>query len=65
MPCMMCCWIKRLGLTIHGTIIDTMVVAALVNENRFRYDLNSVAKEYTGKWVKMNQLCKKLLKNGV
>ena len=41
-------WIKRLGLTIHGTIIDTMVVAALVNENRFRFDLNSVAKEYTG-----------------
>ena len=41
-------WIKRLGLTIHGTIIDTMVVTALVNENRFRFDLNSVAKEYTG-----------------
>ena len=41
-------WIKRLGLTIHGTITDTMVVTALVNENRFRFDLNSVAKEYTG-----------------
>ena len=41
-------WIKRLGLTIHGTIVDTMVVTALVNENRFRFDLNSVAKEYTG-----------------
>ena len=41
-------WIKRLGLTIHGTIIDTMVVTAIVNENRFRFDLNSVAKEYTG-----------------
>ena len=42
------CWIKRLGLTVHGTIIDTMIVASLVNENKFRYDLNSVAKEYTG-----------------
>ena len=42
------CWIKRLGLTIHGTIIDTMIVASLVNENKFKYDLNSVAKEYTG-----------------
>ena len=41
-------WIKRLGLTIHGTIVDTMVATALVNENRFRFDLNSVAKEYTG-----------------
>ena len=41
-------WIRRLGLTVHGTIVDTMTVASLVNENRFRYDLNSVAKEYTG-----------------
>ena len=41
-------WIRRLGLTVHGTIIDTMIVASLVNENKFRYDLNSVAKEYTG-----------------
>jgi len=42
------CWIKRLGLTLHGTIIDTMIVASLINENKFKYDLNSVAKEYTG-----------------
>ena len=42
------CWIKRLGLTLHGTIMDTMIVASLVNENKFKYDLNSVAKEYTG-----------------
>ena len=42
------CWIKRLGLTLHGTIVDTMIMASLVNENKFRYDLNSVAKEYTG-----------------
>ena len=42
------CWIRRLGLTVHGTIIDTMVMATLVNENRFRYDLSSVAKEYVG-----------------
>jgi len=41
-------WIRRLGLTIHGTIIDTMIMASLVNENKFKYDLNSVAKEYTG-----------------
>jgi DNA polymerase I-like protein with 3'-5' exonuclease and polymerase domains len=42
------CWIKRLGLTLHGTIVDTMIMASLVNENKFKYDLNSVAKEYTG-----------------
>jgi DNA polymerase I-like protein with 3'-5' exonuclease and polymerase domains len=41
-------WIRRLGLTVHGTIVDTMVAAALVNENRRRFDLNTVAREYTG-----------------
>ena len=42
------CWIHRLGLTVHGKIIDTMIMASIVNENRFRYDLNSVAQDYTG-----------------
>ena len=42
------CWIHRLGLTVHGTVIDTMIMTSLVNENRFRYDLNSVSQDYTG-----------------
>ena len=42
------CWIHRLGLTVYGTIVDTMIMTSLVNENRFRYDLNSVANDYTG-----------------
>jgi DNA polymerase I-like protein with 3'-5' exonuclease and polymerase domains len=42
------CWIHRLGLTVHGTVVDTMVMTSLVDENRFRYDLNSVAQFYTG-----------------
>ena len=41
-------WIYRLGLTVHGTVVDTMVIASLVDENRFRYDLNSVATDYVG-----------------
>ena len=41
-------WIHRLGLPVHGTVVDTMVVASLVDENRFRYDLNSVANDYVG-----------------
>ena len=43
------CWIRHLGLMIHGRIIDTMIACALVDENRFRYDLNSVAKEFIGR----------------
>jgi len=42
------CWIHRLGLTVHGTVVDTMIMTSLVDENRFRYDLNSVAQHYTG-----------------
>ena len=34
MPCMMCVWIKQLGLETNGRIIDTMIVTALLNENR-------------------------------
>ena len=41
-------WIHRLGLMVHGTVVDTMVIASLVDENRFRYDLNSVATDYVG-----------------
>ena len=42
------CWIHRLGFKVHGTIVDTMIMTSLVDENRFRYDLNSVAQHYTG-----------------
>ena len=41
-------WLRRLGLTVHGTIIDTMIMSSIVDENRFRYDLNSVSFDYTG-----------------
>ena len=42
------CWIHRLGFKVQGTIVDTMIMTSLVDENRFRYDLNSVAQHYTG-----------------
>ena len=42
------CWIQSLGLTISGKIVDTMIATSLVDENRWKYDLNSVAKEFTG-----------------
>ena len=43
------CWIRALGLSISGKIIDTMIASALVDENQMRYDLNNCAKRYTGK----------------
>ena len=41
-------WIRSLGFKINGQIIDTMIAASLVNENRLRYNLDSLAKEYVG-----------------
>ena len=42
------CWLKSMGLHVNGIIIDTMIATSLIDENRMRYDLNSVAKQYTG-----------------
>ena len=42
------CWLRSEGFTIKGRIIDTMIGAALVDENQLRYDLNSCARRYLG-----------------
>ena len=42
------CWIRSLGLKINGKIIDTMIAAAVVDENQMRYDLNNCSKRYIG-----------------
>jgi len=42
-------WIKRMGFTVNGRIIDTMLVASLLDENRFSYSLNALAYEHLGK----------------
>jgi DNA polymerase I-like protein with 3'-5' exonuclease and polymerase domains len=42
------CWLRRLGLKINGDIVCTMIAAAVTDENRFRYDLNSLAWHYLG-----------------
>ena len=42
------CWIRKLGLKINGLIVDTMIAASLIDENRFRYDLNTLSWDYLG-----------------
>ena len=43
------CWLRAAGIQIKGEIIDTMVMASLIDENRLWYSLNSVAFDYLGK----------------
>ena len=42
------CWIRAMGIKINGNIYDTMIAASLVDENRMRYDLNSLGRQYIG-----------------
>ena len=42
------CFIRAAGLKINGTIVDTMIAGSLVDENRFRYDLGSLGRDYIG-----------------
>jgi|TARA_B110000977_G_scaffold18603_1_gene22423 DNA polymerase I-like protein with 3'-5' exonuclease and polymerase domains len=55
------CWIRAMGIKINGQIIDTMIAASLVNENRFRFDLNSLGWDYCGQGkneAELNQVAK-------
>ena len=42
------CWIRNLGIKINGKIVDTMIAASLIDENRFAYSLNALSWEYLG-----------------
>ena len=42
------CWLRAYGIQINGVIIDTMVMASLIDENRLWYSLNSVSFDYLG-----------------
>ena len=41
-------WLEASGITVHGPIIDTMIAAALIDENRFSYSLNALSVDYLG-----------------
>lgn len=42
-------WIKQMGFTINGRVIDTMLIASLLDENRFSYSLNALSYDYLNK----------------
>ena len=43
------CWIKAYGIKINGHIMDTMLMASLIDENRLWYTLNSISYDYLRK----------------
>jgi DNA polymerase I-like protein with 3'-5' exonuclease and polymerase domains len=42
------CWLRAAGIRINGHIVDTMVMASLIDENRLSYTLNSISFEFLG-----------------
>ena len=41
------CWIRAVtGKMIKGRIVDTMIAASVIDENRFRYSLDALSKDY-------------------
>jgi DNA polymerase I-like protein with 3'-5' exonuclease and polymerase domains len=41
-------WLEAEGFKVNGPIIDTMIAAALIDENRFSYSLNALSIDYLG-----------------
>jgi DNA polymerase I-like protein with 3'-5' exonuclease and polymerase domains len=41
-----CGWLRASGFTVNGRIVDTMLAAPLIDENRFNYSLNSLGFDY-------------------
>jgi DNA polymerase I-like protein with 3'-5' exonuclease and polymerase domains len=42
------CWLRSSGITPPAKIVDTMIAASLVNENRWSFRLDALAREYAG-----------------
>ena len=41
-------WLRAEGIEVQGPIYDTMIAAPLIDENRFSYALDPLAKQYIG-----------------
>ena len=42
-------WLRQMGVTVNGPIIDTMLMGSLLDENRFSFSLNALSYDYLGK----------------
>jgi DNA polymerase-1 len=49
-------WLSVLGIEVKGRVHDTMVAAALIDENRYSYTLNSIVHEYLGEFKNEQKL---------
>ena len=58
-------WIRSMGWEVKGPIIDTMVTAALIDENRRSYSLNSLSIEMLGEMKSETELKEEAAQRGL
>ena len=58
-------WLKTEGLEVKGNILDTMIAAPLLDENRFSYSLDALGKTYLGKRKQEDDLRRTAAQHGV
>jgi len=58
------CWIRAAtGMMVKGPIFDTMIAASVIDENRMRYSLDSLAKDYLNESKYKSDLAEKALED--
>lgn len=58
-------WLLSEGIEVKGDILDTMVAAPLLDENRFSYSLNALGSTYLGEKKKEEELRRAANQHGV
>jgi len=58
-------WLLTEGIEVKGTILDTMIAAPLLDENRFSYSLNALGATYLGQRKAEDELRRAAHQHGV
>lgn len=58
-------WLEATGIKVNGPVVDTMVAAALIDESRYSFALNNLAKEYIGEMKAETDLIEAAKDHGV
>jgi DNA polymerase I-like protein with 3'-5' exonuclease and polymerase domains len=58
------CWIRAVtGKMVKGRVVDTMIAASVIDENKFKYSLDALSKEYLNDGKYKYDLQEKVLKD--
>ena len=57
-------WLRSMGVTVYGKVADTMIAAALIDENRRTYSLNALSVDFISE-LKSEAGLKEAAKTGV